>query len=164
MRDRSLLRHHEEVMMSKYDCVRRIYEKDPAPLSLDQGAVMSILEGTNNFTIPSSVKEELFPKVGDIFYVEEEWTTYQTINHIRRPDGRSFSEVSDGSYAYRADGFNTIEDLKDYIIMMSGPDLEAIEVEDWHHPKLMPRDAARIFLEVVDVNAWDGGFIRVEVI
>ena len=92
--------------------------------------------------------------VGDRLWVRETFAKYQTINHTRRMDGRSFAEISDGFAAYRADGHETIVDLKDHIRLMSGADLEAIEVENdkWKPSIFMPRWASRIDLEITGVR------------
>lgn len=89
---------------------------------------------------------------GDILYVRETWAIYQTVDYIRRTDGRAFSEVSDGLYAYKADGYDTIKDLKEHIKLMAGLGCEAIEVEGdrWHPSIHMPKEAARIFLRVTE--------------
>jgi hypothetical protein len=91
---------------------------------------------------------------GDLLWVRETWAHYHTINHIRRTDGRAFSEVSDGLAAYRADGFDTIDDLRDHIRLMSGMDLEAIEIRDdkWIPSIFMKRWASRLTLELTDVR------------
>jgi hypothetical protein len=91
---------------------------------------------------------------GDRLWVRETWAHYQTVNGIRRPDGRAFSEVSDGLAGYRADGFDTIADFKDHIRLMSGCDLEAIEVNGdcWRPSIHMPRWASRLTLVVQDVR------------
>ena len=91
---------------------------------------------------------------GDRLWVRETWAAYQTVNYIRKPDGRSFSEVSDGHFAYKADGFDTIEDLRAHIRLMSDCSLEAVEIKDdkWLSPVTMPREAARLFLTVKSVR------------
>ena len=93
-------------------------------------------------------------QVGDILYARETFTRYQTANYIRRPDGRSFSEISDGQFAYRADGFGTIEDLREHIRLMSDCSLEEVFIEDekWRPSIHMPREAARLFLRVTGVR------------
>ena len=92
-------------------------------------------------------------QVGDIVYVRETYTVYQTVNYIRKMDGRSFSEISDGMYAYKADGFGDINDLKDHIRLMSDCSLENVFVKDdrWFPSIHMPKSAARIFLQITDV-------------
>ena len=91
---------------------------------------------------------------GDILYVRETFTKYQTVNYVKCHDGRAFSEVSDGRFAYKADGYESIEDLKDDIRLLSDCSFEAVEVWDdkWHPSIHMPREAARIFLRVTDVR------------
>jgi hypothetical protein len=63
-------------------------------------------------------------------WVRETWAVYQTVNYIRQPDGRAFSEVSDGHFAYKADGFDTIDDLRTHVRLMSDCSLEAVEVRE----------------------------------
>ncbi len=98
-----------------------------------------------------TVKVPFWPH--DILYVRETFTKYQTVNYVKCHDGRAFSEVSDGQFAYKADGYESIEDLKDDIRLLSDCSFEAVEVYDdkWHPSIHMPRDAARIFLRVTDV-------------
>lgn len=93
-------------------------------------------------------------ELGDILYVRETFTVYQTVNYIRYPDGRAFSEISDGKYAYKADGHEDIEDLKDDIRLSSDESFEGCEVWEnkWHPSIHMPKAAARIWLKVTDVR------------
>ena len=126
--------------------------------------VRAILDGTKTQTrrvvkdgIPIGnweITEKHAPyKPGDILWVRETWTGYQTANYVRKLDGRSFTEISDGAYAYKAD-FETIDDLRDHIRLMSDCSLEAIFIKDdrWFPSTHMPRKVARIFLEVKSVR------------
>jgi len=78
-------------------------------------------------------------KEGDKLFICEAWTIYQTRNYVRRPDGRAFSEISDGLYAYKADGFESIADFKEHIRLMSDKSFEEVYVLDdkWHSPATM---------------------------
>lgn len=91
---------------------------------------------------------------GDRLWVQETWARYQTVNHVWRPDGRAFSEVSDGFAGYRADGHDTIEDFRTHVRLMNGCDLEHVEIEGdrWRSPIHMPRWASRITLEVTGLR------------
>jgi hypothetical protein len=91
-------------------------------------------------------------QVGDLLYVKETYAIYQTVNYMHLHDGRSFSEVSDGQIAYRADGFTDIKGLKDLIRLISDSN-ESVEVSGWKSPMYMPKKYARIWLEVTDVKA-----------
>ena len=113
-----------------------------------------------NFPCTEHVKSPL-GAVGDRRWVQETWAHYHAINHIRRPDGRAFSEVSDGCAGYRADGFDTIEDFRQHIMLVSGSDIEAVEIngDRWRPSIHMPRWASRITLEVngvsIDMDTWE---------
>jgi hypothetical protein len=98
--------------------------------------------------------EKCLLEQGDILWVQETWANYQTINHIKKSDGRAFSEISDGMAGYKADGFEDIEEFRNNIRLMSGADFENVEIADnkWLSQGSMPRWASRITLEVVDVR------------
>lgn len=95
-----------------------------------------------------------YGKAGDKLWVRETWAHYQTINSIRRYDGASSSQVSDGRAGYKADGFDTIEEFREHIRAMSGLDLEEVEINGnrWRPSIHMPRWASRIALQVTGVR------------
>lgn len=91
---------------------------------------------------------------GDLLWVRETWAHYHTVNRALRSGGRSFSELSDGFAGYRADGHDTIEEFRDHIRLMSGCDLEAVEINGnrWRPSIHMPRWASRLTLRITDVR------------
>lgn len=91
---------------------------------------------------------------GDQLRVKETYTIYQTVDHIRKPDGRAFSEVSDGSVLYRADGHESVEDAREHVKLMSGLGCEAVLTEDdkWKSPIHMPCWAGRIDLLIKGIR------------
>lgn len=95
-----------------------------------------------------------YGKPGDRLWVRETWAHYQTVNHIRRQHGGAFSEISDGLAAYRADGYDSVEDLRQHIHLMSGADLEAVEIngDRWRPSIHMPRWASRLTLTITEVR------------
>jgi len=132
---------------------RRLAWKD-APMPDDQiGAAMNDAPSAEKFTIE---KPTLWQKAkpGDRLWVRETWAHYQTINYVRRSGGRTFSEVSDGLALYRADGHSTIQDAREHIRLMSGLDLEAVEIygDRWRPSIHMPRWASRLTLVVTETR------------
>ena len=95
-----------------------------------------------------------FGAAGDRLWVREMFQKYQTVNHVRKNDGRSFSEVGDGCAAYRADGHDTIKDVAGHIRLMSDASTEAVlfAKDAWSSPIHMPRWASRLTLEVAAVR------------
>ena len=93
---------------------------------------------------------------GDRLWVRETWAHYQTVNHVKPGDGsgRAFSEIGDGQAAYKADGFQSIAELKDHIRLVSDAGFEAIEVRGdcWRSSIHMPHWASRLTLEIVSVR------------
>lgn len=107
---------------------------------------------------PDSGREGLIPlcpyEIGTKLWVRETFALYQTVDHIRRSDGRAFSEVSDGQCAYKADGHDAIDDVKQHIRLMSEASCEDVVVDGdkWKPSIHMFRRDSRINLLVKDIR------------
>lgn len=123
----------------------------PQPNMLNGGKPLN--NGRGSYSTENGWKQYPFA-VGDVLWVRETWAHYQTVNHIRRPHGGAFDEVSDGMAGYRADGHDTIEDFRTHVRLMSGLDLEAVVIngDRWRYPIHMPRWASRLTLRVTNVR------------
>ena len=89
--------------------------------------------------------------VGEKCYVRETWCLYHTINMRRLSGGRYSEEISDGLYGYKADGFDSIQDFKEHIELISDSSFIDIVVKDdrWQSPVVMPVKAARRFVTIL---------------
>jgi len=77
-------------------------------------------------------------------WVKEAWIRYQTLSHVRRRDGRSFCELSDGLAGYKADGFDTVEEFRLHTMLMGGFEGIHTDGETWLTAETMPRWASRM--------------------
>ena len=107
-----------------------------------------------NKGLPCEMAFKLPYRPGQVCYVPEVWCLYQTLNMRHIHDGRAFDEISDGMYGYKADGFDTIQDFKDHIRLISDSSFLDIFVKDdkWQSPALMPSRAARRFVRILTVE------------
>jgi hypothetical protein len=64
-----------------------------------------------------------FGGAGDELWFRETWAHCQPILDIKKPDGRLITEISDGYAEYRADGHDTIQDLKDHVRLTAGHEI-----------------------------------------
>lgn len=87
-------------------------------------------------------------------WVRETWAHYQTVNGRRLHNGGYIDEISDGFAGYRADGFDTINDFRDHVRLMSDASLQAIEINGnkWRPSIHMPKWASRLTLRVTDMR------------
>ena len=90
-------------------------------------------------------------QVGDVMWCRETWAHCQPVLNIRKQDGRAITEISDGYAEYKADGFDTIQDLKDHRRLVDGHEI-MVDGDKWRPNIHMPRWAARLFLQVTDVK------------
>lgn len=69
----------------------------------------------------------------------------------RTSDGRSFDEISDGMYGYKEDGFDTIQDFKNHIRLISDSSFLDIFIKDdrWQSPAIMPMKASRRHVRII---------------
>lgn len=83
-------------------------------------------------------------KKGDILYVRETWCQYGKLN--------DYDQLIEGTeeYYYRADGENPTP-FNDFIVHHPGWD-ECRKTPIWHPSIHMPKEAARLFLRVMDVG------------
>jgi hypothetical protein len=138
---------------------RRIVKPQPHPISQNYGEVEESDRYPGEFFQWKNGEPLLsfccpYGKPGDLLWVRETWAQYHTVNHRRLHHGGAIAEVSDGLASYRADGHDRIDDLKTHIRLMSGCDLEAIEVngDRWRPSIHMHRWASRLTLEITDVR------------
>lgn len=94
---------------------------------------------------------------GDILWVRETHAKYQVVHRVTKPgNGASYSEIGDGEIAYRADGYGTIEEFKEHVMLTSGfaSGVEAVEVyrDRWLPSIHMPKWACRLFLRITDIR------------
>jgi hypothetical protein len=89
---------------------------------------------------------------GDRLWVKETFAKYQTVQYIKRPDGRAFDEIGDGQVVYKADGFGPIDATKEHIRLVCDSKDVFIDGDRWKPSILMPRWASRINLEITNVR------------
>lgn len=85
---------------------------------------------------------------------DSEWIRYQVVLNVRKPDGRSFDEIQDGEFAYKSDGYGTINELKAHIKIMIGTSCTDVitEFNDWQPASTMPEEAIRTWKTAVSVE------------
>jgi hypothetical protein len=98
-----------------------------------------------------------FGQVGDQLFVKETWAHHQPVLDRVRSDGGSFSEIGDGSAAYRADGFSSIDDCRSHLMAMHNThsrDCREIIINGnaWRSSVHMPQWASRLTLEVTGIR------------
>lgn len=98
--------------------------------------------------------EHLRYKIGSCLWVRETWAHYHTVNGRKLHNGGYIDEISDGLAGYKADGFDSIEDFRSHIRLMSECDLQAIEINGnkWRPSIHMPKWASRLTLEITDIK------------
>jgi hypothetical protein len=78
----------------------------------------------------------------DELWFRETWAHCQPILDIKKPDGRLITEISDGYAEYRADGHETIQDLKDHVRLTAGHQI-IVKKDRWIPSIHMPRKFCR---------------------
>lgn len=83
----------------------------------------------------------------DLLWVKETWAAYKILE--RSCDGSGYE------FAYKADGHDTVQQLRYHISLLLDVPLGAVGIKNmrYHSPVTMPKDAARIWLRVTDVRA-----------
>jgi hypothetical protein len=104
--------------------------------------------------IPQLDNQEIqcsYGKPGDRLWVKEEWVRCLPIISAFNSDERPYIPAGDMYAAYRADGFDTVQDYKDYISSHSKHEV-MIFSDYWKPAETMPCYFSRLVVEIVSIG------------
>lgn len=111
-------------------------EENPDVITVDTKTV----EAHFHCSTLNSVAKCPYGKIGDMLWVRETWTKYHPV------DENGYTNFNEHDYFYLADGPTTVVKV----------DADGFELEDqrdkWKPSIHMPKEAARLFLQIVDIR------------
>ncbi len=133
------------ILAGKKTMTRRVVKPQPTRVSYPGG---TFADGSSGF-VNENGRSIICPygKPGDILWVKETWANCQPILNTPGRNG----EIGDGFAAYRADGYDTIQELKDHFRLNYGYEI-VVNGDCWRPSIFMPRWASRISLTVTEVR------------
>ena len=104
---------------------------------------------------PKGIIKCPYGQIGDRLWVKETFLKYQLL--LARKGNRHtpdyYEEWYDGEFAYKADGYTTVESFKkDKIIMTDGCLDCEVDGNKWKSPLCMPRSLSRLTIEITNIK------------